>query len=291
MKTQFKKPRRRPAMKKMKTKRVAKLSKPMTLAVKRIIHKEVENKYVTSYPARADSIFPGQLWASAGSGVLQLPYIRNNSTLVNIVPIMPPIAQGLGDFNRVGDKVRPLRMTIHFDVSMFSKNVNANFLLCRLLCLSDKSIRDTEALIYNTLPGQPGTPVDTQLFDYGNGTNGAFNGSPYDVNWRVNRKRYTVHHDRVFKLVKGYGQLPHSTNEVPYAGSIQNIDHWQTQRFTLRIKCPAELKYESDSRLFPTNFAPFWALGFVQPDGDGTVDYLANQVMVNYTTHFDYEDA
>jgi len=262
----------------------------MTLAVKRIIHKEVENKYVTSYPARADASQPGQPWAAAGTGVLQVPSIRNNVTLSNIVPIMPPIAQGLTDSSRVGDKIRPLSMSIHFDVSMFSKNVNANFLLVRLLCLSDKAIKTTLDLPF-TAGSHVGTPVDTQLFDYGNGVNGGFNGSPYDVNWRVNRKRYTVHHDRVFKLVKGYGQLPHSTNEVPYAGSVQCIDHWMTQRFTLKIKCPKELKYQTDLDLFPTNFAPFWAVGFVQPDGDGTVDYLANQIMVNYTTHFDYEDA
>jgi len=274
-----------------KTATKPKVSSTLALAVKSIISKELENKYVTSFPGRANAVYPGVAWAGAGSGILQIPQIRNNGTVTNIVPLMPPIQQGLADFNRVGDKIRPINMTVHFDVSMFTKNINSNYLLVRLLCLSDKSIKDTEALNFNTVVPQTGTPVDTQLFDYGNGTNGAFNGVPYDVNWRINRKRYTVHHDRVFKLLKGYGNNPQSTNPVPYAGAITDQNPLSTQRLTFKIRCPQELKYQSATSQFPTNFAPFWCLGFIQPDGDGTTGYLDNQVLVNYTTHFDYEDA
>jgi len=262
----------------------------MVKAVKKIVHGEVENKYVTSFAGRDGAVQSGTPWSGQGTGVLQSPAIRNNLAISNIVPIIPPIIQGLEDFNRVGDKIRPLSLVIHFDISMFGKNLNSNLLLCRLLVLSDKAIKTTDALPFT--PGvTTGTPVDTQLFDYGNGNNGAFNGVPYDVNWRVNRKRYTVHHDKQFKLMKGVGQSPQYTNEIPYAGSQQYIAGTQTHRMSLKIKCPPTFQYQTNLNKHPTNFAPFWAFGFVQPDGDGTVDYLANQVMVNYTTHLVYEDA
>ena len=292
-KSQLGKKRKTKFTKKTKTKATAKLSAPVKNAVKKIIRGEIENKYLTLYPASGAPgvIGPGSAWAAAGTAILQLPAVRNSALGVSIIPLLPPCSQGLGENQRIGDKTRPLSLRVDFTVSMFGKNVNANLLHCRLMCLKDKAIKTIPDLIYNAIVPQVGTPLDQQLMDYGNGTNGGYNGVPYDQHWRINTKRYTVLSDLKFELRKGYGQTPQATNQVPYAGSITSMDSAQTKTFSVSLGLPPTLLYTDANAVYPTNFAPFWCFGFCQPDGDGTVSYLDNQVMVNYTTHFTYEDA
>jgi len=259
--------------------------------------RNLENKYVTSYPGLAGALNSGTPWAGTGTAILQSPAIRNNVVVQNIHPIMPPIAQESAAFagsqqnQRVGNRIKPKSLRVDFIVTIRGENVNSNLLLCRMMVLTDKSLKNSNDLVYNAAIPQLGTPVDSLLFNYGNGTYGGFNGVPYDVNWRVNTNRYNVISDRVLKLQKGYGQMPAPGNVVPYAGSVTTIDGHQTYKYSINIPCPEFLKYESNTESFPSNFSPFWACGFCQPDGDGTTDYLNQYVMVNYVTHLVYEDA
>lgn len=285
------KKRKMRAAKSSKTKKTAKLSKPVKNAVKKIIRGDIENKYLALYPNLPSATSPGACWAGAGTAILQLPAVRNSALGVNIVPLLPPCAQGVAQHQRIGDKIRPISLKVDFTVSYDGRNVNANLLHCRLMCLRDKSIKRIPDLVYNAAIPQLGTPVDLQLMDFGNGTNGGYNGSPYDQHWRINTERYSVISDLKFELRKGFGQTPQATNSVPYAGSITSMDSTMTRNFSVSVPTPQTLMYSNDTDLYPTNFAPFWCFGFTQPDGDGTVDYLANLVMVNYTSHFVYEDA
>jgi len=274
---------------KPKSKAPAKLSAPVTAAVKQIVRGDLENKYLTLFPGYVNAISPGLAWAAQGTGILQVPAVRNSALGINIVPLLPPLSQGVQQNQRIGDKVRPVSLKVDFTVSFDGRNVNSNVLACRLMCLKDKSIKTIKDLIFSAT--QPGTPVDQQLMDYGNGVNGGYNGLPYDQHWRINTERYSVISDLKFELRKSFGQTPHATNSVPYAGSLQFTDSTMTRQFSVTVPTPQTLLYSNDLDLYPTNFAPFWCIGFSQPDGDGTVDYLANAIMVNYTTHFVYEDA
>ena len=289
MKDKFKKPRKGNA---------TKASTAFVKKVQAVIHKNSEDKYVTLFPNAWTglAIQPGAGWNGQGTAIYQSPPIRNNAVVSNIIPLLPPIEQSnavLGQFSeamqRVGNRITPKSLRVDFTVSFRSDNVNANQLMVRLMCLSDKSIRNVPDLIASA--GVPGTPTDAELFNYGNGTYGTFNGIPYDMKWRVNRNRYTVHSDKVFRLEKGYGQLPAPTNPVPYAGSVTTISPAMTKSFSVNIPTPKELIYETNTKVYPSNFAPFWACGFVQPDGDGTVVYLTDYIMVNYTTHLVFEDS
>jgi hypothetical protein len=62
-------------------------------------------------------------------------------------------------------------------------------------------------------------------------------------------------------------------------------------KFSVKIPTPKVLKYSRNLDTYPSNFAPFLCLGYVQPDGNASPDNLLTRVACNFVTHLDYEDA
>jgi len=279
--------RRRPAR---KAKKVAKLSTPMKKAIVKVIHQNAEDKYASVFPGMGGVLNPGAPWSgTAGSAIFMAPNILNNLTLTSVYPLLPSIVQGTAAFQRIGDKITPKSLRTVFTITVNPAVVPSEDLMCRLFVLSDKSIKDATAL--NTSPSTPGTPIESELLDNGDGSYVGFVGKPRDIGMKVNRGRYTVHHDRVIKVVKGEGDLGVFANV--YQGSQDYVATQQSIQLTLRTPLPKNLVYAQNNFQYPANAAPFWCLGFVQPSGDGTVAQvvaLNNHILVNYTTHFDYED-
>nr|WPR18611.1 MAG: capsid protein [Chemarfal virus 231] len=60
---------------------------------------------------------------------------------------------------------------------------------------------------------------------------------------------------------------------------------------TCEIPCPAKLLYSSVVDQWPSNFAPFFCLGYVQPDGNASPDTLITRVACSWVSHLDFEDA
>lgn len=275
-----------------KANRVAKLSAPMKKAIVKVVHAQSEDKYVAIFPgAGGGRVNPGTPWSgTAGSAMFSTPNILNNVGLSTVYPCLPGVDQGVNLFTRLGNKITPKSLRVVFTITVNPAVAGSEDLVCRLLCLSDKAIRDTTELISS--PTQPGTPVETTLLNNGDGSYVGFGGKPRDVEMRINRNRYTVHHDRLIKITKGEGDLAYTLNT--YSGAQTFVSAGQSHQFTVRIPLPKTLQYGQDNFIYPTNAAPFWCMGYVQPSGDGTagqVIALNNHILVNYTSHFDFEDA
>jgi len=257
------------------------MAKTVTALVKKELHKELEDKYAVLANAAPASPF-AQTFTCA---------IDANS---KCYPVLPQVSQGSGDFQRVGDRLTPKSLVVKFTMTCSgSPTTNSSEQLWgRLFVLQDKSIRNMTAL--QAIAGvQPGTPISTQLIDYGNGLHGAYTGQPYSNNFRVNKRQYRVYHDKLIKFQRGYGTLPQAANPVAWVGDQIYTSPLATHQMTLRIPCPKVLLYSAEADIWPSNFAPFFCFGYQDPQAltthlEAEMDY---RVAISWVAHFDYEDA
>jgi len=110
----------------------------------------------------------------------------------------------------------------------------------------------------------------THLLDHGTGEH-QFDGYLIDYSSPINKDGFIVHKDIRTKL---------STGTQEYNGMI-------TRTFKIWVKCPKVLNY-LDNETYPTNFAPFLAVGFANPDN---ILKLGAVLGVAYTSTLYYEDA
>ena len=265
-----------PRTKKRKTKKTkapASTKKLVTAVAKKVIADALEDKYAILSPGNTGGV-PSYFNA----------LIANN---LDCYPLMPMIKQGTNSNERVGDKIRPKHMRVSFVITANGSYVSSQLNQIRLFILQDKGIHYTPNIRY--IPTvSAGTPIATELMDLA-GTVGGFLGEPVDIMRRVNRQRYHVFHDRVFEVCAGKGQTPQPSNS--FTGDQIFVSNQQCFKVTFRIATPAVFKYSNPSDVYPTNFAPFFCLGYVQPDGNATPDNLLTRIACNWYTQLDYEDA
>lgn len=261
-----------------KKKKVAKLSKPMVKAVKKIIDGNIEDKYKTVYP---DATGSNPFNSALGSYTAGLPGIGKAYSL------LPAIAQGLDEFDRIGNKLRPKSLVVKYTVSISPDYVGSTQTICRLLTMTDKSVKDY------TNWGDIEASLTNEMFNLGNGSYQGASTVPQIVNWRINKKRFNVTHDKMFVLEKGAGDTPKFSNS--YLGAITTHTNREVHEFTMRIPIPKVLNYpEGAASLYPSNFAPFWTMVWTQANIDNSSasnSWLASQPLVNFVAHFDYENA
>lgn len=226
-------------------------------------------------------------YQSGGSGPTPKYYNAAISANSEIEPLLPPMQQGTNSGDRVGDKIKPKRLRVDVVVTTNGTYNSSQLNLVRLFFLQDKSIRNSVALKDIALT-QVGTPIATQLLDSG-GILSGFAGVPNQIMRRVNRQRYTIFKDKILELISGTGQTPNGPNG--YNGTQTFVSGQQCYRFSVVIPTPAVLKYSQAADNYPSNFAPFLAVGYVQPDGNATPDNLLQRITVNWISHLDYEDA
>jgi len=87
----------------------------------------------------------------------------------------------------------------------------------------------------------------------------------------------------------GSGQTPNSTNS--YVGTQQFVGTQQAWKLRFNIPTPAVLKYSAFNDDYPSNFAPFICLGYIQPDGNASPDNLITRIQMIYRSHLWFEDA
>lgn len=239
---------------------------------KKVVADALEDKYVTVS------------MNSSGSPTYFNAPIASNA---EIYPVLPQISQGTNSDNRVGDRIRPKRLRVDFVITVNGAYNSSQLNQVRLFVLQDKAIKNVLALKDIPLT-QTGTPIANQLIDYG-GSVGQFTGVPDVIMRRVNKQRYQVYKDRTIELIAGTGQTPQVING--YNGTQTFVSGQQCFKLSCVIPTPATLIYSAAADTYPSNFAPFMCLGYVQPDGNAFPDNILQRVAVNFVAHLDYEDA
>lgn len=189
--------------------------------VKRLMRKESEVKTVTS------TVFPvvGANGDIMGSGI-------NNSVvpsygITSLLPIIPPISQGTGQGQRIGNQISPVSLILRGIINALPTNSsNNNYpnqpFYVRVIVFCPRSNSTSNVIGYD-------------LLDQGT-TNVEFDGSLNDLLLPYNRDKYTILKSFQVNLQPVY-------DPVSTAGAIENTNKKVNHLFKIRIPLPKTLKY------------------------------------------------
>lgn len=247
--------------------RKPRLSKPAAAAVRKIakavVRRETEDKYI-SY--RNEQNFNGTI--SSGS---------------ECYPLIPPLGQGVDDFQRIGDKIRPKYMIVKGFVQLNPNAGAQNYMppsTCRVMVLSQKSIK---------FSGDVQSKVDIGHLlkdNVSTGTGRPYSGTLFDNLAPINKEIFTVHMDRKVKF--NWLNLQDTPAGVPTPGWQTGND--RTKYFTCKIKLPKTLSYDDGTGAYPNNAAPFFCFGAVNDDGAAPWTATAPYQVTMMSTMY-FEDA
>lgn len=205
----------------------------------------------------------------------------------DLITVLPQIAVGTGQNNRIGNKIRPIRLEITGYVVY-----NANYLLgstfyqdahllgARLFCFQDKTSRSYANGIYNY-----------QLLNLG-GSSSNFTGTALNFVAPHNNDQFKFFADKRMKILKPFGYVNNASPSTSTA--ITGMDNSLFHPFKIVITqkdLPAVLTYDqTDDLVYPTNFSPYIALGYAfllnnQPDTTLT------QLAMEFNATLYYKDA
>ena len=203
----------------------------------------------------------------------QLDNIPTDTGRVQIV--MPNIEQGDNRQERIGTQVRLSRLIIKGVVSIPADdnptlgNGDRADISLRLLCLSSKRFSTVEDVRDNWTVG---ANLLNALFK--NGANPLPPGGTMWDMWRdINTESFTVHHDRVFHMRRGFGDAL----STPSTGAVHMPAI--SKPFTIRLKCKNKLlKFRDESDDSSVNYNPFvvamWAYTNGAAPSESAVPFL-----------------
>lgn len=236
MRVSFKKSMKRAAPRRRRAARSRKATPAITRAVTSVLNRKMETKYVG-----------GQL----ASGVL---VTAGAAVPANLLRMLPDVAQGNADDQRIGDKIQPIRATTRWTVH-FQNGVSNSFedLQYNLLVLMVKGAKTLQAI--NQVPAG-------SLLRTGGGGNidpgiGAFTQQQFieQVNhYPVNTDQFTVLKHFKHRFAKG----SYDVTGVPGAAATSQIANGSPcVTFTYTWK-PPTLDYNSQLDILPTNHYPVY---------------------------------
>lgn len=161
-------------------------------------------------------------------------------TTADIYQVLPAIAQGQGYNQRVGDKIRPTSLVIDGCVTFndYGQGMIDTPVSVLVLCLRARKINDPTQIL--------SAPVSA-LLDNGQ-TPTSWDGSTLNSMFPINKDEFEV-------LGAVRVKLSDTTAE-----NTKVMSH----RYQMRVKTPAVFHYSSGN--YPTNFAPFFVLGWSRDD-------------------------
>lgn len=244
----------------MRPRRGRKSTKPSKSFVKKvqsIIHKDVETK--TAFNTQSNVYYNSGITAAA-----------------DIVSVLPGIANGTADYQRIGDQLRGQTMSLKGALQLVSPtSVLSNCRVAvRMFVVQPKMFGDNYTVY--------GNPSWLNILLKKGGTTVGFTGILSDLWAPVNTDAVTKYYDKVFYLNSAY-------NPVNGQSTLGNSVKFFKHTFKLRNKL---LKYDSSvsGGIYPTNYAPQVILGYVHMDGTGP-DVLTTAVSMSFDSILNYEDA
>lgn len=227
--------------------------------VKRIVHKNIENKYVSR-------IVDGSEHNSAISAG-------------DVYPILPLIRQGSSQLTRLGDSVKPKFLKVKYRVewsdSVFltgKHSCTVRVIMCQQRDVKNEAYKanfDTNNLLRIN---DGGSLLENQ----------AFTGFLNDCLYPINTDLFTVYHDRLIVL---------NSELASGAGGTATWNDLQRAHYgTVYIPLPSTLHFSDSTKISPDNFMPVMLTGYAYNDGT-SADTLTTAIRVDAVSVLCYEDA
>jgi len=239
------------------------ISKPVAAAIAKEVKKDINKFTETKY-----------------NSIIGSAAYNNSIGSADAYPLLPPIAQGNDDFERVGSKITPVYLRVKIALQPRDASLYLNQALppisVRVLILQQKDVRlSTQlpaAFSYNALlDDRVGTSTARQY-------TGDF--SKLDNLAQINKDLFHVYYDKKVKF--------HGENTSGNTGAVMTMLD-RARYLYATIKLP-KLFYDSyTSTTYPTNAAPFISFGFVH-EGATAPSVIATPLQVNWISTLYYKD-
>lgn len=217
---------------------------PVKQFVKREINRNAETKYVAQQPFNTTSGLLNVTNFTAG--------ITSNAECYALIP---PVIQGDGDHNRIGNTIKPVSLHVKGFVSITNANLSSVYIDVDIWCLTSKTLKSQF---------QEGSLDMNSLLNVGNGLNASYDGSFYNSIMPINTSLFTVLKHKRIRLMKAYG----NGNTAICGGTDETAVYSQEKMsalFNFKIPMPAKLKYDLDAQTVPSNYYPFMVIGYNSP--------------------------
>lgn len=244
----------------------AKVSRPLRNAIKSVAKSQIETKYVGDYIVATRQITAGA------------------SVPANLYGMLPQLTQGLGDSQRVGDKIEPIGCRATWTVYFKSQAaIDFQDLQYNLLVLTAKSAKTAAALA---------TLAPNTLLRLGNGTNtdpatGAYTQNQFIENINhlpVNTDQWTVLKHFKHRFVKG----SYDINGPPVTAVNTTVIAPHPTCVTFRYSWkPPTLKFLTGADVFPSNHYPVYIHWISMNDGGA----YAGGLYFGFRSEILYKDA
>ena len=230
------------------------------------LNSKLETKFIYTSPVQASIL--------AGTLTQDIKFNQSISSAADCYMLMPPIQQGVGVNNRIGQDIMPLSFKLQLCMSLVlgSNEVNS---------LSDSANSGPEDItvhvfmlrskVYPDSTQQLSLNVGADLMCTFNGQNEQqFDGNYWSSRLMVNREKYHVLHHKAIRLRKATGYQSY-VRQASSEGLVEPTDAVATPatpgaqmaQFTLDIPCPKRLTYSTAFTQQPENYAPFICIGWV----------------------------
>lgn len=239
--------------------------------VMRVVNRREETKYVANAYDAAGGQLP-TLWYAVG----------NINAVGDFNPALPKLTQGTDDYQRIGAKIQPVSVAVSLKIGLNPLDLSANSLIGVIYYGTSK----TEKTWQNNNPLQT-----ANILDNGDGTNTSFGGTRFDLTKPLDKKLVSARRI-TFRLSKTAG-IQNSDNGVATTvpGNFSTSNGLSEKTFMLRFRAPKSLMYQINTSTYPSNYAPWYAIGFCHADGSALTLSDANLVNVNAKCHMYFKDA
>jgi len=240
--------------------------------VMNVVNRREETKYVANAFDAAGNALP-TLWYPTG----QLAAVGDFN------PALPKLTQGTDDYQRVGNKIQLQNLAVSLKIGLNALDLSANSLIGVIYYGTSK----TEKTWQGNNPLQ--TPA---ILDNGDGTNQIWGATRYDLTKPLDKK--IVSAKRItFRLSKSGGiQNSDKGGATTQPGNFATSNGLSEKSFMLKFKAPKNLMYQTAGSVYPSNYAPWYAIGFCHADGSALVVPADNELVnVNAKCHMYFKDA
>ena len=237
-------------------------------AIKQVLNRELETKYVAADVSQSGAVVKGDITPSTDA-----------------ITILPPVnfqtagAAASTDL-REGDVIKPLRAAIRGNIwfNPLEEQAASKILYVKMFIVQSKTIKGAQ------FKGS----LDAGLLEKGTANPVSWVGSVGDLQafYPVSKQNYTLLKTQTFKFVKNVGNTVGDTT----AGNSPNIN-MDRKTFSYSWK-PPTLKYANEAQTQPTNHFPIMFLVAYSPGYDVTsLDVLNQALLYNFHTEMYYKDA
>jgi len=291
-------PRSRPARKARKMAKKPRAARALSVLerkeVKALVRGQAETKRTSWYSSCND----GTAVEPATGFFAQRGYaVQNNkiaSNITDILRLIPNVIQGIDDFNRIGNRIRPTSLIVNGHVRVTATQRaewKPTHMRVVIYVLQHVQLKDYESLRANN--------NFLQLLDTQEGNTTGFVGDPQDENMRVADQYYKVHAKKIINLE--YAGIDYNTANNGTV-SIANSHKWFAPfSFNLTKALPKVLKYPDpyltgpapapEFLNAPTNSSLFMSMGFVMEDGSSCPsDPINAWLQQEYVSQLSFKD-